>query len=492
MDDKFLNNDDSLDTADNEEMVLFSRDDSEEAIEKVNDTTEEISEEVTEEAVESGETAETEETVETENAETESDEAEDKPVVEKKVVAAPKKTKSEKTQTVLFFVVIALGIIAFIILLVAGIVTMAKKYGVFDKINEMVNQTEETTDAIEVEEDVSKVQYSLYLEDNGFIKDVKAGDYVEICDYKNIVIDYADIKPEDSEVQEQIDNALASFESLDKETDKVTETGDTLNIDYVGTIDGVAFEGGDTKGQGAELTLGSGSYIDDFEDQLVGYKVGDKVTVEVTFPENYGNEELNGKDAVFEVVINGIYVTPEFNDEFVKTNLSSYASTADEYRAYIESALADNNKVTYLWDYVNKNSVVTEYPEEYLQNEYEVYTLEMQSQYEYYNNYYYSMMGQYMWNNIYEFYEVEEAGYDDLVKKNAEDSTKQSLIIQAIAEDAGIEATEEDMLAYLTEIGYSSSSYETIAEKYGQGYIYQQTLYSMVEDLLLENSTVNK
>jgi trigger factor len=83
--------------------------------------------------------------------------------------------------------------------------------------------------------------------------------------------------------------------------------GDTVNIDYVGRIDGVAFEGGDTKGQGAQLTIGSGTYIDNFEEQLIGSHPGDEVKVTVTFPENYGNEELNGKEAVFDVVVNGIY-----------------------------------------------------------------------------------------------------------------------------------------------------------------------------------------
>ena len=83
--------------------------------------------------------------------------------------------------------------------------------------------------------------------------------------------------------------------------------GDTVNIDYVGRIDGVAFEGGDTKGQGANLTIGSGTYIDDFEEQLIGSHPGDEVKVTVTFPENYGNVELNGKEAVFDVVVNGIY-----------------------------------------------------------------------------------------------------------------------------------------------------------------------------------------
>lgn len=91
------------------------------------------------------------------------------------------------------------------------------------------------------------------------------------------------------------------------DTSLTVEDGDTVNIDYVGYIDGVAFDGGNTKGKGTDLTIGSGKYIDDFEEQLIGSHPGDTVEVNVTFPEKYGNKELAGKDALFEVVVNGIY-----------------------------------------------------------------------------------------------------------------------------------------------------------------------------------------
>ena len=94
---------------------------------------------------------------------------------------------------------------------------------------------------------------------------------------------------------------------LSTDSSLTIENGDTVNIDYVGTVDGVEFDGGSTNGAGADLTIGSGRYIDDFEEQLIGSHPGDTVEVNVTFPEDYGNEELNGRDAVFEVVINGIY-----------------------------------------------------------------------------------------------------------------------------------------------------------------------------------------
>ncbi len=95
--------------------------------------------------------------------------------------------------------------------------------------------------------------------------------------------------------------------TLVADTSLEVKDGDTVNIDYVGSVDGVEFEGGSTGGNGTDLTIGSGMYIDDFEEQLIGSHPGDKVEVVVTFPEEYGNEELKGKEAVFKVVVNGIY-----------------------------------------------------------------------------------------------------------------------------------------------------------------------------------------
>lgn len=92
------------------------------------------------------------------------------------------------------------------------------------------------------------------------------------------------------------------------DTSLTVEDGDTVNIDYVGSVDGVEFEGGSTQGQGTDLVIGSGSYIDDFEEQLIGAHPGDEVDVYATFPDPYNNNpDLSGKEALFEVTINGIY-----------------------------------------------------------------------------------------------------------------------------------------------------------------------------------------
>lgn len=120
---------------------------------------------------------------------------------------------------------------------------------------------------------------------------------------------------------------LADYKGVQLEAakDAAAEKGNTVNIDYAGTIDGTAFDGGTAKGQ--NLLLGSGSFISGFEDQLIGHKAGDTVDVVVTFPEDYGVDELNGKEAHFDTTINAIYVkTVEqaFTDIIQKSEIKSY------------------------------------------------------------------------------------------------------------------------------------------------------------------------
>ena len=114
---------------------------------------------------------------------------------------------------------------------------------------------------------------------------------------------------ENSVTDDSVAGSVIEAEETTYQTDPslTVADGDTVNIDYVGSIDGVEFAGGNTQGMGTDLVIGSGSYIDDFEEQLIGAHPGDNVTVTVTFPEDYGKENLNGKEAVFEVTVNGIY-----------------------------------------------------------------------------------------------------------------------------------------------------------------------------------------
>ncbi|MBR5273404.1 MAG: FKBP-type peptidyl-prolyl cis-trans isomerase [Clostridia bacterium] len=137
--------------------------------------------------------------------------------------------------------------------------------------------------------------------------------YVTLGEYKNIEIrsdskEYQDLRKQFIEYYLMQGGFVKEYENRE------VVKGDTVNIDYVGYCDGVPFEGGDTKGRGTEVTIGSGQYIDDFEEQLIGYKPGDTVNVNVTFPEDYGNDKLAGKDALFVVKVNFIASAPVYPD----------------------------------------------------------------------------------------------------------------------------------------------------------------------------------
>lgn len=110
-----------------------------------------------------------------------------------------------------------------------------------------------------------------------------------------------------SQETDSAENSTTETSGFSTDESLTVEDGDTVNIDFIGSVDGVEFDGGNTKEAGTDLVIGSNSYIDDFEEQLIGHHPGETVDVNVTFPENYGKKDLNGKDALFKVTINGIY-----------------------------------------------------------------------------------------------------------------------------------------------------------------------------------------
>ena len=102
-------------------------------------------------------------------------------------------------------------------------------------------------------------------------------------------------------------SSASSKTTLNTTKGTVVQKGDTVNIDYTGYLNGKAFDGGSTNGAGTDLTLGSGTYIDGFEDQVEGHKVGETFDIKVTFPDDYGVSDLNGKEVTFTITINGVY-----------------------------------------------------------------------------------------------------------------------------------------------------------------------------------------
>ena len=159
-------------------------------------------------------------------------------------------------------------------------------------------------------------EYSAGLTADGRIENADMKTALTLADYKNISVPEDEVAATQEEVEEEINSMLESYKELKTDADLTIADGDEVNIDYVGTVDGVEFEGGNSGGAGYDVTIGSGSLVDDFEQQLIGHKPGEELTVEVTFPEDY-NEEMAGKDASFAVTVNGINKTPELTDDFV-------------------------------------------------------------------------------------------------------------------------------------------------------------------------------
>lgn len=167
---------------------------------------------------------------------------------------------------------------------------------------------------------------------------VKPG--VTLGQYMGVEIEAPACDVTDDEVNAEIDKERESLARMIPVEDRAVADGDVATIDFEGFTDGVAFEGG--KGEDYELTIGSHSFIDTFEEQLIGKNIGEEVGVNVTFPEEYHAPELAGKPAMFKVTIKGIKVkeVPALDDEFVE-EASDEANNVDEYKAEIRKKLEE-------------------------------------------------------------------------------------------------------------------------------------------------------
>jgi len=160
---------------------------------------------------------------------------------------------------------------------------------------------------------------------------------VKLGEYKGIEVEATKVEVTDEEVAADLETARQQQARMITVEDRPVQDGDIATIDYEGFVDGVAFEGG--KAEGHALTIGSHSFIDTFEEQLIGKNIGDEVEVNVTFPAEYHAEELAGKPALFKVAIKGIKCRelPELNDEFAQE--ASEFDTLDEYKADVKAKL---------------------------------------------------------------------------------------------------------------------------------------------------------
>lgn len=330
----------------------------------------------------------------------------------------------------------------------------------------------------------STLDYSKGITDEGFWEGVKALDYVTLPSYKGVEIPAADIAPSEEDIQAVKDSLVESFGEKARITDRAVEEGDLVNIDYVGSVDGVEFTGGTTGGAGTTVTAGATNYIDDFLTQIIGHKPGETMDVVVTFPDGYKDSTdkdgnalvLQNKEAVFVTTINyieGETEYPELTDAFIAENLKEQYgwSTLAELSAAVEQQVQENNKYNWLLTYLTEQSTVSEVPQSIIDTMVEMNIASVTSgatQNGVDLATFLALMG----------FEGEDAFRAEMATQ-ADETARQLLVFQAIAENEGLSVSDEE----LTEA--FGTSKDQILEYYGAGYVKMQVLTGMVRDLLM-------
>ncbi|WP_294188005.1 trigger factor [uncultured Clostridium sp.] len=284
---------------------------------------------------------------------------------------------------------------------------------------------------------------------------------VELGEYKGLNIEKPSYEVTEEDVEARLKEMQQKNARIETKEDGEVATGDTAVIDFKGYVDDVAFEGGE--GKDYSLEIGSGTFIDNFEEQLIGAKAGDKVEVNVTFPENYGKEELNNKKAKFEVLVKEIKVKelPAIDDEFAKE--TSEFDTLEELKADITKKMeeANANRAEKEHEEAVIKAVVEnaniEVPSVMIEKEIDamVKNLEQRLQYQGLN------LEQY-----FQFTGTDEAKMRDYMKENAEVKVKTDLVLEAIEKAENIDATEEELKEKAEEVAkmYSAGDDEKMVE----------------------------
>ena len=203
------------------------------------------------------------------------------------------------------------------------------------------------------------------------LNDVDIDSLVKLGEYKGITLDLKKTEVTDEDVENSLNSAYSQNPNMKEVTDRAIESGDTANIDFVGKYADTKeeFQGG--TGQGYDLVIGSGSFIDGFEDGLIGVKTGETVDLNLTFPEDYGAADLAGKDVIFTVTVNSIKVADtEPSDEWVKGLGLEDVENMDQFRAHLRAELEADADTQYNEDLKNAavemvadNATVDEIPE---------------------------------------------------------------------------------------------------------------------------------
>lgn len=311
---------------------------------------------------------------------------------------------------------------------------------------------------------------------------------VKLGDYKNIEVEKVEYNITDEDVERELKAIQEMNARIIDASDRETKEGDILTIDYKGFIDGEQFEGGTAENQ--KLEIGSKTFIPGFEEQLIGKKKGDTVEVKVTFPEDYFEDSLKGKEVTFEVVIHEIKEKelPELDDEFAK-DVSEF-DTLEEYkndiREKLEKEARDKEKVDFENKVIEKVVEASELdiPEAMVEHQIEHEVDEF--------NYRLRMQGL----DLERYLQLTGSKLEDLkeqLKPVAERRVKTELVFEAIGKAENIEVSEEDIEKELDKIAkdYNQENVEQFKEnmkKGDLGFLESGIIRDKVIDLLISNA----
>lgn len=335
-------------------------------------------------------------------------------------------------------------------------------------------QTEQTSDAADSDESGSTRLVSV---DN-------VEKYVTIAEYKGIALDHSVAGVTDENVEKRVAQNLQGKSEEVTDKDAVIQNGDTATINFVGTKDGVAFEGGTANNY--DLVIGSGTMIPGFEEGILGMKKGETKDITVTFPENYQSSEPAGQEAVFQITVQSFKRPPELTDTWAAAN-TDY-KTADEYRASVRTQLeqeaqdqAESSLRSTAWTTVYSNSEVVEYPEKDIEEA----TQEFRSQIEAY-----AKQGNMELEDFVESQGVSMDDFEAQCQQYAQNKVKQNLIIQGIMDAEGMTLEDEESLAIQNELveKYASGDLAALIDTYGQVAVDETIGLIRVEDFIIANS----
>lgn len=284
---------------------------------------------------------------------------------------------------------------------------------------------------------------------------------VQVGDYKGLEAKKAEYNVTDDEIENQIKGLQEKNARIEEKIDGTVAMGDIAIIDFKGFIGDVVFEGGE--GTDFELEIGSGSFIDTFEEQLIGLKVGETKEVKVSFPEQYGREDLNGKQATFNVTIKSMKEKelPAIDDEFAKevSEFETLEELRNDIKVALEKSCKDREKKEFEESVIDAlcSNVVMDVPDIMIKRETDIMLKDLESKLKYQGL---DLEAYYQYTNN------TEEKVREFMKEAAEKRVKTDLVITEIAKIEKIEATEEELLAKAKEVAkqYGDKDIDKTAE----------------------------